>query len=396
MTVTTETTRVANEMIDRIGQRAPEFEGQADANESAGKLSDATLEILDDIGLLTALTPAEYGGADLTIYDTLRVYESLAYVDTSTAWVAMIPGVQGKGLLLLETEARDKLAAGGFPFVSGQGAPTGRATAVDGGYRVTGRWSYGSGLLHSDIASGVAVVVDDDGPVLDETGQPDGFLFYTPTVNVEFKGNWDVLGMRATGSVDYTLTDVFVPSEHVARGAFSRPLGGNGQAKFLSFTGWIMSVHCAVPLGTGRRLLDELAQHARRPSPVGSRLADDPRFAAAYGKAEAAYRSARALMYEAFGDAQTRMNNGEAATRRDLTNMRTASVLLHDVNVANATLALRESGGTGLRTGSLQRLFRDVFGMGQHIQASQPTWGEIAKDYLGEGDGKQWMLNRLV
>jgi len=396
VTVTTETTLVANAMIDRIRERAPELEAQAVANESNGKLSDTTLGVLNDIGLLKALTPAEYGGADLTIYDTLRVYESLAYVETSTAWVSMIPGVQGKGLLLLKTDARDKLAAGGFPFVSGQGAPTGRATAVPGGYRVTGRWSYGSGLLHSDIATGVAVVFDENGPVLDETGQPDAFLFYTPTVNTEIEGNWDVLGMRATGSVDYSLTDVFIPSEHIARGAFSRSLGGEGQAKFLSFTGWIMSVHCAVPLGTGRRLLDELARHARRPATFGTRLADDPRFAAGYGKAEAAYRSARALMYEAFGDAQERMNNGETATRRDLTNMRTASVLLHDVNVANATFALRESGGTGLRTGLLQRLFRDIFGMGQHIQASQPTWGEIAKDYLGEGEGKQWMLNRLL
>jgi indole-3-acetate monooxygenase len=395
MTVTTETTSIADALIARIAKWAPDIEAQAEENERAGRLNDATLEVLTKIGALEAMVPAEYGGADLTIYDVLRVYESLSYVDSSTAWVAMIPGVQGKGLLLLDTETRDKLSTNGYPFVAGQGAPRGSATVVDGGYRVSGRWSYGSGLLHCDTVTGVAVVVDDTGPVLDSQGNPDVIIFYTPATSATVDGNWDVLGMRATGSVDYSLTDVFVPEEHVGREPFTRALGGDGQAKLLGFTGWVMTPHCAVPLGTGRRILDELASFARRPSSRG-RLADDPRFAHGYGKAEAAYRSARAFMYEAFGEAQERMNRGEPASRRDLTHMRAASVLIHDVNVENATFALREAGGFGLHSGLLQRLYRDIMAMGQHIQASQPTWGEVTKDYLGEADDLQWALNRLV
>ncbi|MGA5538016.1 acyl-CoA dehydrogenase family protein [Mycolicibacterium nivoides] len=396
MNITTETTAIANDMIDQISAAAAEIEAQADENEQLAQLNEATLSVLKRIGLLEAMAPAEYGGADLTIYDVLRVFESLGYVDASTSWVAMIPGVQGKGLLLLDTETRDKLAVGGYPFVSGQGAPTGRAKVTDGGYLVSGRWSYGSGFHHCDIATGVALVVDDSGPVLAENGLPDAVLFYTPSTNAVIEGNWSVLGMRATGSVDYSLTDVFVPENRVARAPFATTLGGNGQAKLLGFTGWVMSVHCAVPTGVGRRLLDELTLFARRPSSRGVRLADDPRFASGYAKAEAAYRSARAFMYEAFGSAQERMNRGEPASRRDLTDMRAASVLMHDVNVDNATFAFRECGGTTLRAGRLQRLYRDIMAMGQHVQASQPTWGEIAKDYLGDADDMHWELNRLV
>jgi len=396
MDVSTETTAIADDLIARIVKWAPELEAQAIQNERAGRLNDATIDLLTRIGVLDAVTPAEYGGADLTIYDSLRVYEALSHVDCSAAWVAMIPGVQGKGLLLLDTSVRSALAADGYPFIAGQGAPNGRATVQDGGYRVSGRWSYGSGIFHCDTVTGGAMIVDGDRPVLDAAGRPAALLFYTPVENATLEGNWDVVGMRATGSVDYELDDVFVPTEHTAQDPFTAPLGGIGQAKLLGFTGWVLSVHCAVPLGAGRRVLDELAAYARQPRRAGLRLADDARFAHAYGKAEAAYRSARSFMYESFGEVQHRLNHGERATRRELTNMRAASVLLHDVNVQNATFAMRESGGTGLRDGLLQRLYRDIMAMGQHIQVSQPTWGECAKDYLGDADSLQWALNQLV
>ncbi|OBJ85096.1 hypothetical protein A9W96_26535 [Mycobacterium sp. 1245852.3] len=396
MMLSTPTSSIAEDLIARIGKCADEIEAGAEQNEHAGRLTKDTMDALQASGVLDAMVPAECGGADLTLYDVLRVYEALSYVDTSAAWVAMIPGVQGKALLLLDESARSKLTAPGYPFVAGQGAPTGIATPASGGYHVSGRWSYGSALLHCDTATGMATVVDNDHPVLDEAGDPVAIIFFTPVTNVKVEGNWDTLGMRATGSVDYSMSNVFVPFEHTAQKPFTTPLGGQGHAKLVGFTAWTMSVHCAVPLGTGRRLLDEIAAFARQPRRRGLRLADDPRFTHDYGKAEAAYRSARAFMYEAFGAAQQRVNLGDAVTRRDLTDMRAASVLLHDVNVGNATFAVRESGGLGLRAGRLQRLYRDIVAMGQHIQVSQPTWGECAKDYLGEAEGLQWALNQLV
>jgi len=69
---------------------------------------------------------------------------------------------------------------------------------------------------------------------------------------------------------------------------------------------------------------------------------------------------------------------------------------MHDVNIANAALAMRESGGVGLRAGRLQRLYRDVVAMGQHLQAGHPTWAQVARDYVGEAEGMTWALNALV
>jgi alkylation response protein AidB-like acyl-CoA dehydrogenase len=395
MSLLTEAGSVADTLIARIEDRAEEIEAQADDNERLGNLNDRTIELLNEIGVSDALVPAEYGGLDLTAYDALRVFDALSYVESSVGWAAMVPGVQGKGLLLLEKETRDKLAVGGYPVIAGQGAPAGRARVVDGGYRISGRWSYGSSMNQANLVMGMALVVDDDSLGLSFNGTPRAIIFYTPKTNVTVDGNWDVLGMRATGSVDYSTADTFVPAENVIENFMTAEAGGDGIAKYLSFTGWTLSVHCAVPLGVGRRLLDELGKFAREHRSRG-RLADDARFVCSYGKAQAAYRSARAFMYEAFTDAQGRMDRGEPATRRDYTNMHAATVLLHDVNVKNATFAFRESGGFGLHKGKFQRLYRDIMAMGQHIQASQHKWADISKDYLGEAGSMQWLVHSLV
>lgn len=396
MILQTDTTSAADKLIERIKNAAPDIEAQADENERIGCLNKQTIGLLSKMGVFEAMAPADCGGADLRIYDVLRVYEALSYVDCAAGWVAMIPGVQGKSLLLLDDQTRKSLSAHGYPFIAGQGAPQGRAIVTEGGYRISGRWSYGSAILHCDTVTGVAVVVEDGTPVLDDDGTPKAVVFFTPAANARMEGNWDVLGLRATGSVDYSVSDVFVPIEHTAQNPFTAPLGGDGQAKYLGFTGWTMLVHCAVPLGAGRRLLDELATIARVPNGRGVRLADDPRFAHGYGKAEAAYRSARALMYEAVSATEEYIDAGQPATRRHLTDMRAASVLIHDVNAQNATFAVRETGGISLRASRLQRLYRDIVAMGQHVQVSQPTWAQCAKDYLGEAEGKVWALNRLV
>lgn len=385
----------ADVLIDKIRESSSDLREQVAANETLGKLSPVTVDTLVKIGVLTALTPAKYGGADLCPYDALRVFEELSYVDCSIGWVGMIPGVHGKNLLLLEPEARDKLATNGFPFIAGQGAPTGRAVEVDGGYRISGRWSYGSGLLHADMADGFAVLMENGQPANDENGQPILLLFFTSIENVTVGGNWDVLGLKATGSVDYFVEDIFVPAEHAVHFTFDLPLG-DGQDRLFGIVAWLLSFHCAAALGAGRRILHELGDHARKPGRGGQRLADNPRFAHRFAKAEAAYRGARAYLYDTMTGVQKRIDRGQATTRADLTNIRAACLLLHDVNVETATFALRESGGYGLRVGPLQHVYRDIMAMGQHILAGSSGWVECAKDFLGEADDMSWSLYQLV
>lgn len=396
MVADTMTKTQADIMIDRIRASAAALRDQVKVNDDLGRLSDETMELLADIGVLNALTPAKYGGADLSPSDTVRVFEELSYVDTSISWVALIPGVHGKNFLLVDPDVRDALSVAGYPFIAGQGAPTGRAIRTQGGYRISGRWSYGSGILHASMADGLAVVEEDGRVVTDENGDPLLILFFTPIRNVVFAGNWDVIGLKATGSVDYTLDDVFVPTEQTVQRVFTTPLGGEGLDKYFSLLGWLLTFHAAHALGAGRRLMDELAAIASKSGRRDQRLVDNPRFGYRYGKAEAAYRAARAFLLETLGGIERKMDDRQLTTRRDVTNIRAACLLIHDVNGETAAFAFKECGGKALRDGSLQRVYRDIVAMGQHILVEPAAWAECAKDYLGLADQMTWGYDRLV
>src|SRR5690242_15473705 len=98
-------------------------------------------------------------------------------------------------------------------MVAGQGVPRGQARPVEGGYMVKGPWGYGSTIYHADYAHCGCIVMIDGKPKLDESGAPFALLTHLPTSEIELTGNWDTLGLRATGSFDYKTKapEVFVP-----------------------------------------------------------------------------------------------------------------------------------------------------------------------------------------
>jgi indole-3-acetate monooxygenase len=380
-----------DELIARARAIAPLLEEEATASEKQGKLTDRSVKALKDGGFWDLLGPAEFGGLDLGPFDAMQVVEEIFRADGSAGWIVMAQNVQLKPLPIYSREVVTKMYEGGAPGIGGQGAPVGTAVKVEGGYRVTGKWSYGSNVLHSDYVSGSCLLVEDGVPAKGAFGAPSIVRWLAPFDQVQIDGNWDVLGLEATGSVDYSVSDLFVPDDFVIIGLFnSKAADWVQNPSSLSVVLWIFWGHVVGELGLGRRLMEELKALAYKGSVNRGRLVDDPVFMTDYAKAFAAFEAARTWNYQIWQDIQAGGERGEPTTRELITLARTAMLHIQSVNAANAQFAFREAGGSGLRDGPLQRLYRNIMTAGQHMVMSRKIWSECGKDLIGNAEGMMW------
>ena len=390
----------SNRLSERAWEFAPLLSAQAADNEARGALNDTTLDALREGGFLGMWVPRCLGGAEAWPTEALEVIEALCYGDASAGWVQMAAQVaMGSAAAYLPPETAQQIFGKRHPIIAGQGAPNGRADVVPGGFRLTGRWRYGSGLLHAEyIHTGGMVFENGVQRMLPGTNRPDVRIFILPVSEAELLGNWDVLGLKATCSVDYTITDVFVPEEFTHLQAANEARTG-GDLYRLTITGIGGICHTGFALGTGRRMMDELAAVARgedgRPTVLTQRGGSES-FHDQYGIAEAKLRAARAFAYEIWHDVEATLQRGDPPSTRQTTLCRLA--------LNHATTSIAEvcnfayywGGGVALRYGTLQRCFRDMHSGTQHVTTSPNILRECARELLGLYEGKVWSNRGLV
>lgn len=383
-------------LLSKARELAPLFRDYAEPNEAAGRLDQAVVSALLESKLFGLFAARELGGADLGPSDAIRVIEEVAYADAATAWVMFAAGMAiGAASAYLPDAAVKTLFADGLTVIAGQGIPNGKAVAVPGGYLLSGQWNYGSGTLHASCIHTGAIVYENGAPRLDAAGAPEVRIFHVPLADVELRGNWDVLGLRATGSVDYSIAEVFIAEEYTYFARTARTYRGSA-----SFRMGTMAVgaagHTAFALGVGRRVLDELAAFARTRVGRPGMLGESESFLENFAAAEARYRSARALVNETWNEVEATMARDDALKTRDITLIRLA--LNHATWTAAdvCDFAYKAAGGVSLRNGVIQRYFRDMHAGTQHVTSSPAILKECGRDLAGVAPGKKWNFFGLV
>ena len=223
-------------------------------SDEAGELAPEVVDAFHRDGMFLMWVPRALGGSELGPIDSLEVLEITSYGDPSAGWVQMAACLStGAAAAYLGPNAVDELFHdGGYPVIAGQGTRPGTARTVEGGYLLSGEWSFGSGLKHGTYIHSLGII--------EETGEPR--IFVTPVDKATLvQDSWDVLGLRGTGSIDYTMTDVFVPEEF-CHFAFTRD-GSRGDIYRLGIIAFAMVCHSGWAMGVGRRLLDELQASGR-------------------------------------------------------------------------------------------------------------------------------------
>ncbi len=362
---------------------------EAEESERMRTLTPAIVEAMWGSGLMSAFNPLPAGGMEPSFTEMIETWIEMAWQDGSFGWVgiANLPSsfaaaayLPDEGFAEVFTAHQNHVTMGGQFFPNGQG------TAVAGGYRLSGSWSFGSGIGHSEYVAAGFMPMDDGEVRWVSEGIPDMQVAVVPRAEISFNDGWFVQGLKGTGSYDYSAQDVFVP-EHRTFPLFARePRRGESAATRMGLMPVTAAGHASWALGVAKSMLDdvqELAATKFRMSDMAS-LASRPTFQKGLAQHVAAWRAARLLVLDAFTSAETAVASGEELTPTLRADMRVAAVHATDVARQCAEWAHLVAGTSSIREGTrLERAFRDIYTGTQHAFISEKVAIDAAQIWLG-------------
>jgi alkylation response protein AidB-like acyl-CoA dehydrogenase len=270
-------------------------------------------------------------------------------------------------------------------MTGGYAMPAGTARPVDGGLRVSGRWQWGSGTSHCTWIGGGCWVVDDVGA---RVPRGDGLVapfVFMPAAEVHLLDTWRVAGLRGSGSTDYEVTDVLVPEGRWVQFLDATPVVDGPLYRF-PFLGALALGVSSVAVGLAQRAQAELVELAagKRPAQSSRLLAERPVVQAHVAQAEAAWRSARALVREVVGEAwaSAAAEGVVGAEHRRRIRLAAANATWRSADAVD--LMYHAAGGSAIHESSpLQRVFRDVHVATQHGMVAERMYEPLGRMALG-------------
>ena len=366
------------QVVAAAGARAEEIE-------RSGHLPPDVVDGLVDTGVFRLWVPARYGGAEADVQTLLDAIELAAYHDGSLGWCVMIGATTALNAGRLPAEHAAEIYGHRRAITGGFGRPVGRAVAVDGGLRVSGSWPWGSGTGHCTWIGGGVLVVDAEGR---PAPRPDGtvaLFVYAPAAEVTRDDDWDVVGLRGTGSVTYHLADALVPEGRwVALVGGGPPVVDHPLYRF-SLLGALALGVASVTLGLARRAVDELiALAAKRPDASNRSLGERAPVQADLARCDATVRAARAFVADTAGRCWDTATAGRPLPDEEKRLLRAAAnhAVAASTEVVDRCYTL--AGGTAVFTASpLQRILRDTHTATQHAMTAPRMWEPLGRMLFG-------------
>ena len=368
---------VREKLLAGIREHREEFEDAGNRAEELRTLPPDAVQTLRELGAFWLKTPAELGGTPLDPVEFCDVMEELAYTDVSVAWATMIGcGCAGMaGGWLPDAGVRRVFAPDEpLPLIAGQLQPRGTGRPVDGGYVVSGRWSFASGIVHSSWLIASFRVSGDEGRIP---------VFLVPKDEATVIDTWHVAGLVGTGSMDFALDEVFVPAEmmyeRTAPGARGGALYRQDGLQFVS--------NEVPPLcvGMARRALDDMTELASRTARFagGATLSERAVFLKELGRAETKIAAARLVHRDAIETAWEATRAGTGATPAQLIAVNTTSVYAVETCAEVITDLFRYGGGRVLSLSNpMQRHLRNSLAARQHVAITEEHYEIAGRDRI--------------
>jgi alkylation response protein AidB-like acyl-CoA dehydrogenase len=351
-------------------------------------LTKPVVDALWDSGLMQFMNPREAGGHEPGFAELIETWIEMARQDGSLGWIgiANIPSTCFAAAYLPD-EGFDEVfrAHGNRVTMGGQFFPNGMGDKVEGGYRVTGAWQFGSGTGHSEYVCAGFLPMDGGQMVMADAVMPLMMVAVVPREQVTFTDGWHVQGLKGTGSYDYELKEVFVPASHTYPLLTRKPLRGGVMYKFgvMPLTG---CGHAAWALGVSRSAIDDVLALAIAKTRMGegSSIAHKLTFQRNLAHHEGMWRAAHRLVVDTYTDMESRVAAGEELTPQMRCDMRIAATYATEASREIVQWAHLAAGTSAIREGSrLERAFRDMYTGTQHAFISENTYTEAGKMMLG-------------
>jgi alkylation response protein AidB-like acyl-CoA dehydrogenase len=378
-------------LIEAAAALRPVIRGYQAEIERERRLPPALVAQLRAAGLYRMFVPRELGGAQVDVLTFFRVIELAAEGDGSVGWNLATNAIASSAVLSLPREGTREIFGGGPDVICAGtiGTRGGRAVPVDGGYVVTGRWPFGSGCREADWMVGCCQVFDGDELRRQPDGSPELWRVVFPAAECTVLDTWDVIGMRGTGSHDWTVEEVFVPRRRAQRFT-TRWTQWPGTLYALPPNTYLGNQFSSVATGIARAGVDTLTELAgsKVPYTTPGLLREQAQVQEWVGRAEALLGAARAYRTAAVGDAWATVAAGRPATLEQEVRCRLAACHAADSAIQAMDLMYRAGGTTGIaRDHPLARCWRDLHVVGQTFQLLPEYYMLGGRVFLGLDPG---------
>jgi alkylation response protein AidB-like acyl-CoA dehydrogenase len=358
----------------------------SDAIESARRLPEPLMARLHDARLLRMLLPRAVGGDQIAPASYLLAVEEVARHDGSTGWIVFVANSCALIAAYLEPAAARAIFGDPCSTVA-WGPPNGsRATAVAGGYRVSGTWDFASGCRHASWMGAHCPVVEPDGSLRrDARGRALIRTLLFPAREAKVLDTWNTIGLCGTGSESYRVDDVFVPEALSAARADPTSRREAGPLYAFTMPGLYAVGVAGVALGIARAMHEAFIALAGTKAPRGlASLADNAVVQADVARAEARLGAARAYLIETLEAVYARADEHDPIDVDDRARVRLACTNAIHGAIEVADFAYKAAGVDAIFPGSpFERRFRDIHTLSQQIQARNAHYEEVGQVLLG-------------
>lgn len=358
-------------LIEAARALVPKLAARASDAERAGMVPHETIREMQEAGLFRVLQPRRWGGYELDPRVFYQVQMTLAEGCMSTAWIYGVIGVHNWQLPLFPEQAQqDVWGKDSATLIASTYMPVGKAEPVEGGYRFSGRWQFSSGVEHCQwIFLGGLLPKGDGTPGFEHT------TFLLPASDFKVEHNWDVLGLRGTGSHDIVVDNVFVPEHHTQRTNDHSDAGCPGRALNtaalyrIPFTQVFQRAVSSACIGALQGAIDDFRRRAAaHVGKHGGKTAEDPNAQIAVSEAMMTVDALKLVLMRNFGRIVDCAISGERMPVEERLMQRAQAAQVPKQCAQRVDELLRASAASGTyKTNPVERILRDIYQSRGHI-----------------------------